>query len=283
MIDSHQHFWDPGRFDYPWMTPELAAIRRPFGPRDLKPELESRGVSHTVVIQALSSEGETIYLLDIAASTSFVAGVVGWMDLTEPSLEDTIARLRRARGGGYLVGVRHQVHDESDAEWLLRPEVQRGFQTLSGRGLTYDLLVRTRELPAALRTARMHPDISFVIDHIAKPPIRDGSLDAWERAMEPLSSLENVSCKLSGMVTEADWREWASDQLVPYVRRVLDWFGVDRLMFGSDWPVCLLAATYDEVVDALEHALGDLPEEARRKIFGDNAARFYGLPVRAEE
>jgi L-fuconolactonase len=283
MIDGHQHFWDPGRFDYPWMTRELDAIRRPFGPRDLQPDLEARGVSQTIVVQALASPEETIYLLDIAASTSFVAGVVGWMDLTEPSLENTIARLRRVRGGRYLVGVRHQVHDEGDPEWLLGPEVQRGFQILSGRGLTYDLLVRTRELPAAERTARMHPDISFVIDHIAKPPIRDGSIAAWERALKPFSTLENVSCKLSGMVTEADWRGWEPDQLVPYVQRVLDWFGEDRVMFGSDWPVCLLAATYDEVVDVLDHALGSLPEGARRKIFGANAARFYGLPVRAEE
>lgn len=282
IIDSHQHFWDPQRFDYPWMTEEVEAIRRAFGPRDLEPSLSETGVSHTVLVQAKSSVDETGYLLRIAKSTRFVAGVVGWVDLTDPGAGDTIAGLRGEPGGEYLVGIRHQVHDEQDRDWLLRDNVQRGLRELAAGGLTYDFLVRTRELSSAVQTARMHPDIRFVIDHVAKPPIRTGSIDDWARAMEPFSELGNVYCKLSGMVTEADWDGWTSDQLAPYVQRVLAWFGADRLLFGSDWPVCLLAARYEEVLHALDHALGDISEKARSKIYGANAVSFYGLKLQTE-
>jgi L-fuconolactonase len=282
IIDSHQHFWDPARFDYPWMTNEVSIIRRPFGPRDLQPILSQSGVSHTIVVQATSMVEETLYLQDIAASTSFVSGVVGWVDLTDPRVRETAARLKEARGGDYLVGMRHQVHDEPDAEWLMRSDVQRGLQQLAAAGVAYDLLVRTRELPSALKTARNNPDVRFVIDHIAKPPIREGAIDVWAAAMEPFSELGNVYCKLSGMVTEADWSKPIPDQLVPYVQQVLQWFGEDRLMFGSDWPVCLLVATYGEVLDALDHALGDLPSASKSKIYGANAARFYDLKLPTE-
>ena len=282
IIDSHQHFWDPQRFDYPWMTTGLEPIRRAFGPRDLEPTLSERGVSHTVLVQAKSSIDETRYLLDIATSTRFVAGVVGWVDLTDPGAGDTIARLRGEPGGEHLVGIRHQVHDEEDRDWLLRQDVRSGLRDLAVAGLTFDFLVRTRELPSALQTARMYPDIRFVIDHVAKPPIKEGSIDAWARAMEPFSELGNVYCKLSGMVTEADWGRWTSDQLVPYVQRTLAWFGEDRLLFGSDWPVCLLAARYEEVMHALDHALGDISAKARSKIFGANAIGFYGLKLQTE-
>jgi L-fuconolactonase len=171
--------------------------------------------------------------------------------------------------------MRHQVHDEADPDWLLRDEVQPGLQELAGAGLAFDLLVRTRELPAALLTARAQPRLRLVIDHIAKPPIRERVMDEWARAMAPFAELDNVYCKLSGMVTEADWTAWETADLVPYVERVIDWFGEDRLMFGSDWPVCLLAASYREVVDALESALGSLGESARAKICGGNAVAFY--------
>jgi L-fuconolactonase len=282
VIDSHQHFWDPARFDYPWMTGEVEPLRRAFGPADLAPLLAERGVSETVVVQATSSVKETAYLLDIAASTSFVAGVVGWIDLTDVHVDKTVARLRGAPGGEYLVGIRHQVHDEIDSEWLMRSDVQHGLRQLAGAGLAYDLLVRTRELRSALQAAKRHPNLRFVIDHIAKPPISDGAIESWASAMEPLAKLDNVYCKLSGMVTEADPTSGIPDQLVPYVGRVLEWFGADRVMFGSDWPVCLLVATYGEVMDALDYALGDLTDESKNKIYGANAARFYGLKTTAE-
>jgi L-fuconolactonase len=277
VVDSHQHFWDLERFDYPWMTDDLRAIRRNFGPDDLEPLLAEHGVDRSVVVQAISSVDETRYLLEIAARTDFVAGVVGWLDLEDPDAGALVADLRSGEGGDYLVGVRHQVHDEADPDWLLRDDVQRGLEELGAADLAYDLLVRTRELPAALQTARAQTGLRLVIDHIAKPPIRDGEMEEWARAMAPFAGLDNVYCKLSGMVTEADWTSWTPAELVPYVERVLDWFGEDRLMFGSDWPVCLLAASYREVMDALGNALGSLGESARARIFGGNAVAFYRL------
>jgi L-fuconolactonase len=277
IVDSHQHFWDLQRFDYPWMTDDLEPIRRNFGPSDLEPLLAERGVDRTVVVQANPSVDETRYLLEIAAQTDFVSGVVGWVDLADPGIRAVVTDLRNGENGHHLVGIRHQVHDESDPAWLLRDEVQRGLRELGAAGLPYDLLVRARELPAALQTARAQPGLRLVIDHIAKPPIEDGEVEEWARSMAPFAGLDNVYCKLSGMVTEADWNAWKPADLVPYVQRVVDWFGEDRLMFGSDWPVCLLAATYGEVMDALDSALGGLGERARAKIYGLNAVAFYGL------
>jgi L-fucono-1,5-lactonase len=277
IVDSHQHFWDLEQFEYPWMTDDLRVLRRNFGPDDLQPLLARHGVDRSVVVQATSSVDETRYLLEVAARTDFVSGVVGWLDLADPCVGAVVADLRDGEGGPFLAGVRHQVHDEADPDWLLRDEVQRGLGELAAAGLAYDLLVRTRELPAALRTARAQPGLRLVIDHIAKPRIDEGELEAWARAMAPFAGLDNVYCKLSGMVTEADWARWKPAELVPYVERVLDWFGEDRLMFGSDWPVCLLAASYGEVMDALDGALGPLGGSARAKIYGGNAVAFYQL------
>jgi L-fuconolactonase len=276
-VDSHHHFWDPAEAEYPWMTDELAPIRRRFGPDQLRPHLEKAGVSKTVVVQARSSTEETRTLMKTSADTDFVAGVVGWVDLTDVRLGDVLDDLRREPGGAALVGVRHQVHDEPDPGWLSRPDVRRGLQAVGERGLAYDLLVRVRELPAAWAAARALPEVRFVIDHIGKPPIASGDVNEWATAMAPFGALENVSCKLSGMVTEADWDGWSPSDLEPYVRRVVDWFGEDRLMFGSDWPVCTLAATYEEVLDTLDRCLGDLSSPARAKVFGGNAGEFYGL------
>jgi L-fucono-1,5-lactonase len=279
-VDAHQHFWDPARADYPWMTDDLAAIRRRFGPEDLRPLLAERGLDCTVLVQTRSSLEETREFLDTAARTDFVAGVVGWVDLTDPAVRDTLRSLQSSAGGAKLAGIRHQVHDEPDPNWLLRDDVRRGLRAVGDAGLAYDFLVRPRELPAALRTAEDFPGMRFIIDHIAKPPIRGGDDRGWAAAMARAGSLANVHCKLSGMITEADWANWQPDTLVPYVRRVVEWFGVDRLMFGSDWPVCLLAGSYAQVVDALIHCLADLPAEAKAKIFGVNAVSCYRL-VRA--
>jgi L-fucono-1,5-lactonase len=273
IVDSHHHFWDLERFEYPWLTDELRAIRRDFGPQDLQPLLAEHGVDRTIVVQAISSVDETRYLLELAAESDFVAGVVGWVDLADPGISDVVAEL----GEDHLVGVRHQVHDEVDPAWLLREEVQRGLDELAAAGLAYDLLVRTRELPAALETARAHPGLRLVIDHVGKPAIKDGDVETWAQAMEPFAELDNVYCKLSGLVTEADWHAWKPEDLVQYVQRVVEWFGEDRLMFGSDWPVCLLAASYGDVMDALDGALGEVGPRARAKIYGENAVAFYGL------
>jgi L-fuconolactonase len=279
VVDAHQHFWDPARADYPWMTGDAARLRRAYGPADLEPHLRACGVDRTIVVQARMDVAETHELLEIAAGTDFVAGVVGWVDLIGPDVAGALAELRAAPGGSRLVGIRHQVHDEPDAAWLLRPEVQRGLAAVGDAGLAYDLLVRARELPAAVETARRHPGLRLVVDHLAKPPIASGEIDAWAAAMAPFAALDHVSCKLSGMVTEADPATWTPAGLEPYVRHVLDLFGPGRCLFGSDWPVCTLVAPYERVVEALEECLRGLTEAGRAAVFGASATRVYRLPA----
>jgi L-fuconolactonase len=279
VVDSHQHFWDPARADYPWMTEDLAPIRRAFAPDDLRPLLRAAGVDFTVLVQTRASLDETREFLATAMATDFVAGVVGWVDLTSPRIAGLIAGLRGRPDGRNLVGIRHQVHDEADSEWLARADVRRGLAAVSAAGLTYDFLARPRELPACLGVARAFPETRFVIDHIAKPPIRSGAIDEWEARMAPFAGLPNVWCKLSGLVTEAELRDWRPADLEPYVARVLDWFGEDRVLFGSDWPVCLLAADYAGVIAALDEAVGPLSGTARAKLYGANAIEAYRLPL----
>ena len=274
IVDAHQHFWDPAAEDYPWMVgEELEPVRRRFDPEDLEPVLREHGVDGTVVVQAVGTSDETQRLLAVAEATPWVLGVVGWTDLRAADVADALAELKR----GALVGIRHQVHDEPDHAWLLRPDVQRGIAAVGEAGLAYDLLVRTAELPAALETARRNPEMRFVVDHLAKPPLRDGDTTEWARGLEALSALPNVSCKLSGLVTEADWSSWRSDELVSYLRRALDWFGPSRTMFGSDWPVCLLAADYGAVLELVLAALDGLDDAERAAVLGGNASRLYRL------
>jgi L-fuconolactonase len=277
IVDAHHHLWDPARFDYPWLTDDLATIRRRFGPEDLAPLVERAGVDRTVLVQTISSLDETREFLATAAATDYIAGVVGWVDLTDVAVADTIAALAAGEGGSRLVGIRHQVHDEPDPDWLLRSDVNRGIAAVGAGGLVYDLLVRPRELPAALDTVRAHPDISFVIDHLAKPPIKFGELEPWLSLLRPFGTLDNVTCKLSGLVTEADWGSWRLDDLQPFVDAAIEIFGSDRLMFGSDWPVCLLAATYDEVVEAARAATAGLSGDEHDQVFGETARRVYGI------
>ena len=277
IVDAHHHFWDPARADYPWLTDELAMIRRSFGPDDLEPLLRGAGVDSTVLVQTRSSLEETVEFLAVADRTRFVRGVVGWVDLTDPAVGDAISALRDGPGGGHLVGIRHQAHDEADADWLVRPDVVRGIEAVGRAGLVYDLLVRPRELPAALALARRQPDVRFVIDHIAKPPIATGAIEPWASRIGQFAELEHVACKVSGMVTEADWTRWRPADLQPFVDHVLDVFGPDRLLFGSDWPVCLLAATYEQVIDAARLAFAGLTEDERAGVFGATAARIYRI------
>jgi L-fuconolactonase len=260
------------------MGDELSAIRRRFGPEDLAPLLAAAGVDRTVLVQTISTLDETREFLATAAETDFIAGVVGWVDLTHPSVDDTVAALRAGAGGRFLAGIRHQVHDEADPRWLLRDDVRRGVRAVGDAGLVYDLLVKTRELPAAVELATSLPHVRFVLDHIAKPRMAAGPRDAdWEAAMKPLAACENVHCKLSGMVTEASWKGWRPEDLKPYVSRALEWFGPDRCMFGSDWPVCLLAADYEQVINALKLTIKELSSKERAAVLGENAVRVYGL------
>jgi L-fuconolactonase len=278
-VDAHHHLWDPARRAYPWMDESCAPIRRPFTPDDLDAAAGPLGIEQAVLVQTVSSVEETEEFLAVAAASPRVAGVVGWVDLTAPDVTGALAGLR-AVGGSALVGIRHQVHDEPDPAWLLRDDVLRGLAAVAEAGLVYDLLVRERELPAALAAAERLPQLGFVVDHLAKPRIREGALEPWAGALAALARRPNVTCKVSGLVTEAAHDAWTPAQLVPYVRHAVDAFGPRRLLFGSDWPVCLLAASYAEVVAAAEQALGQAgvgPAELDA-VFGANARRVYGLP-----
>jgi len=280
-IDSHHHLWDPATREYPWLA-GLDTIHRRFGVEDLLPLLESNDLDGSVLVQTLSDLDETREFLRIASNTPEILGVVGWVDLTDYNAGPMIQELRDGEGGAFLAGIRHQVHDEQDPDWLLDEDVQRGLEAIANADLVYDLLVKPRELPAAITVARDFPHLRFVVDHIAKPPIASGELEPWAELMHEFSGLDNVACKLSGMVTEADQDHWSPDDLLPYVRTVVEVFGPDRLMFGSDWPVCLLAASYDEVVQATRKALSDLDvltPEAEAAIFGGTATRWYRLDV----
>ncbi|MCG8508695.1 MAG: amidohydrolase family protein [Rhodospirillales bacterium] len=281
VVDSHQHFWDPTKADYPWMTDELASIRRPIGPEDMRPIIEENGVDRTVVVQTRSDIGETREFLQIAAGTDFVAGVVGWVDLTDPAVGETLAELMEGPNGEWLVGIRHQVHDEEDPDWVARDDVVRGIGEVGKAGLAYDLLPRERELPACLKAVDAFPEMRFVVDHIAKPRMAEGIFEPWGERFKEIAKRPNVWCKLSGMVTEADWAAWTPDDLRPYVDFVMECFGEDRVMFGSDWPVCLLAADYAAVKNTLEELLKLDGREAKEKIFGANAMAFYGLTENA--
>lgn len=278
IIDAHQHFWDPDDGDYSWVTGPFLPIRRVFTPDDLRPELAVAGVSATVLVQTWSSEEETRRFLALADVTDFIAGVVGWVDLTSPDVAERLDGLTSGPGGRFLKGIRHQVHDETDENWLLRSDVRRGLAAVETAGLVYDLLVRPRELPAALRTVADFPDLRLVIDHAAKPDIRGGGFAPWERRLRPFASFRNhVWCKLSGLVTEADWHAWTPGQLAPYVNEVLDIFGSNRCLFGSDWPVCNVAGGYGKVVAAISRILAARPKADQAWIFAGSANELYRL------
>lgn len=275
-VDAHHHFWDPASYDYPWMEGSaLDRVRRAFGPDDLEGELVRADIDGTVLVQTVSSESETLEFLGVAEATHFVMGVVGWVDLTAADAGERLDALEAAPGGRWLVGIRHQVHDEEDAWWLCREDVRRGLQAVQARGLTYDLLVRARELPAAIETVKAMPDLRFVVDHIAKPTILDGSDPAWAIGMEKLSALPNVCLKLSGMVTEANWTDWTVADLRPFVSSVREWFGTDRLMFGSDWPVCEQASSYARVCEVAQAAVAALSTAEQAAVLGGNARSVY--------
>jgi L-fuconolactonase len=278
VIDAHHHVWDLAVRDQPWIAgDELAPLRRSFGLSELQGQLADNGVERTVVVQTITVPEETPELLALAAENGTVAGVVGWVDLTAPGVGDRLAELRGGLGGDRLVGIRHQVQEEPDPEWLCRDDVRRGLRAVAAAGLAYDLLTLPHQLPAAVATAREVPDARFVLDHLSKPPIAAGELEPWATRIRELAAEPNVSCKLSGMVTEADWSGWTVDDLRPYADVVLDAFGPDRVMFGSDWPVCTLAATYADVVAAARALTAGLSDGERAAVFGGTARAAYRL------
>jgi len=272
-IDAHQHFWDIGRFRYPWMPKGDSPLRRNFLPGDLKPILKRNRFDGSVVVQANVVIEETRWLLELAGQHEFILGVVGWVDLTDPRVGETLDELQRHPK---FKGVRHLVHDEPDANWLIRDDVLHGLGELSRRRIPSDLLLRPLHLPLVPRVADRIPELRMVIDHIAKPPIAAQRMDGWTEDMESASKIPHMYCKLSGMITEDD-APWKAEHLRPYVQHVFSLFGPDRLMFGSDWPVCTLAGTWKEVLAAFTQAVGPQSMEVREKLLGETAARFYGL------
>ncbi|MFJ4681753.1 amidohydrolase family protein [Streptomyces sp. NPDC091377] len=277
-VDAHHHVWDLSVRDQDWITgPGLAPLRRDFAVTDLAPEALAAGTDRTVLVQTVTVAEETPEFLALAAGHELIAGVVGWTDLTAPGVADELARLTALPGGAHLKGIRHQVQAEPDPRWLLRPDVHRGLSAVAHAGLVYDLLVLPHQLPAAARAAADHPGLTFVLDHLGKPPIASGALEPWATAVRILAARPNTVCKLSGMVTEADLRSWTVADLRPYAEVVLDAFGPDRLMFGSDWPVCTLAAPYGRVVSAAEELTAGLSRAERAQIFETTASRVYRL------
>lgn len=274
IVDSHQHFWQVGRFDYPWMNPEVAVLYQDYLPPRLAPTLNRCGVRQTVLVQASNSLAETRWLLNLAREYSFIAGVVGWVDLTAA---DVGLQLDEFTADAHLKGVRHLVESEPQDDWLVQPLVLKNLQRLAARGVAYDLLIHPRHLAYAKTVAEICPSLRLVVDHLAKPPIAGGEIDEWARGLKRLAEHSNVWCKLSGLVTEADWTSWRVEDLRPFVDRALEYFGPKRMMFGSDWPVCLLAASYDQVLDAAQTLLAEIGDDERSRIFGGNAIEFYRL------
>lgn len=279
ITDSHQHFWTrdviAGLFESLQVPLEdVKVIVRDFEPDDLKPWLDKLGISQTVVVQVNSTLENTHYFLDLADKYDWIGGVVGWIDLTDPAIGETLDQIQHPK----LVGFRHQWHDEPDAAWNVLPEVLRGLRELAKRGLRYDLLVMPREWEYIPQVAEAVPELPLVIDHIAKPKIVEDQFDDWVEAMKVAASIPRMHIKLSGMVTEADWNAWKPSDLRPYIDKAIELFGVERVMYGSDWPVCLLAAaSYEQVFEALNKNLASLNEQEKAMVLGETARRFYGI------
>lgn len=278
IIDAHHHLWDPAVREYPWLAGEaLAPIRRRYDVAELRRNTEASQVDGTVLVQTIPDVPETVDFLAVAANDPLVLGVVGWVDLTDPGVADTLAELRTKPGGDRLVGIRHLVQDEADPNWLARPDVLRGLRAVAAAGLTYDLLVFPHQLESAIVAVRRVPEGRFVLDHAAKPPIASGEREPWSTSLSLLAAAPNVACKLSGLVTEADWADWSDVDIEPYARRVFEVFGPDRVLFGSDWPVCELAADYGRVFALAQRLCAGLGEADRAKVFGTSARRWYRL------
>jgi len=271
MIDSHQHFWRYDPSEYGWIDDTMTPLRRDFLPSDLEREMAATGVKASIAVQARQSLEETRWLLELADRHPFIAGVVGWVDL---QADDADTELEGLSQHPRLLGVRHIVQGEPDG-FLERPAFLRGVACLERHGLTYDILVYARQLPAAVTFARAFPRQPFVLDHLGKPDVRGNGYQVWRRHFDRLAELPNICCKLSGLVTEADWTSWTPAQLRPYFDAALEAFGPSRLMIGSDWPVCLVAATYGDVIGLVHEAISEYSDDEREQILSGTAKGFY--------
>jgi L-fuconolactonase len=275
-IDSHQHFWIFNSIEYGWIEKGMEILRRDFLPEEFSHLLRLNGFDGSVVIQARQSLPETKWLLELADKHSFIKGVVGWLDLCSSELEEQLVYFSSF---GKLKGVRHVIHDEPDDDFMLRDNFQHGLSMLEKFGLTFDLLIFPKHLPAAIKLVRQFPGQPFVLDHISKPLIRENLLEPWKEHIGLLSVHPNICCKLSGMVTEANWKNWNKETFKQYLDVVFSAFGEDRLMVGSDWPVCLLGGEYKNVLDIVQDYIEPLNRTARNKILGENCERFYNLTI----
>ena len=279
-IDAHQHFWDLSRFPYGWMPQdESSPLRQNFLPRHLEPILARNKFHGSVVVQATTVQDEAAWLFELADKHPFILGVVAWVDLTDPRVGDVLDRLQTHPK---FKGVRHPVENEQDDGWLLRSDVIRGLRELASRDVPYDLLLKPRHLPLIPRLVESVPDLRMVIDHIAKPDIRNRAWEPWASDIARASEFPQLFAKLSGMITEADWASWKGADLQPYVQHVLKLFTIERCMFGSDWPVCLIAGTWKQALAGFTQAHGPIPKEIRIQMTGHTAERFYRLQVPSE-
>lgn len=282
-IDAHQHFWKYDPPEFSWVTDDLAVLRRDFLPEELARELSANGMDASIAVQSSQSEKGTSFLLNLAVMNKKIAGVVGWVDLRAANVRD---RLREYSRYEKLRGFRHIVQGEPDDRFLLHEDFLRGLACLKEFHFTYDILIYPKQLPAAVELAKRMPEQPFVVDHMAKPLIKSKEIDSWARHMRDLAASPNVYCKVSGLITEAEWRTWRPENFTLYLDVVFDAFGPDRLMFGSDWPVCLIAGTYNQVKQLVEaYIAGRYAVDAQKRkvgqaIFGENAACFYGIQGR---
>lgn len=272
-IDCHQHFLKPDRVSYCWMKPDMP-LAKDFLPSDLKPWLDKHGVQKTILVEAADSEEENEFMFQLAEENDFIGGVVIWLDMESPRFADELARYVKMPK---FVGIRPMIESIDDDRWMLQPAVKKSFGILQEQAVCFDFLTHPRHLPYALQILDEFPELRTVINHISKPPIKDGVLTPWAGLIEKAAAHENVFCKLSGMITEADHQAWKPADLAPYIKHILKVFGPHRCMFGSDWPVCLLAGTYDDVVEALQQNIGNLNPQEREDLFGGTASRFYRI------
>jgi L-fuconolactonase len=277
-IDAHQHFWRLDRGEYTWLKPSLAPLYRDYLPDELAPHLADAGVSATILVQAAASEDETRFLLEIAKATPFVAGVVGWVDMEAPDVVERLSALKKV-GGGYLKGVRPMLQDIADPQWVLSPSLDRAFDAIEALELRFDALVRPIHLQPLLTRLEQRPDLKVVIDHAAKPPIGAGTNGDWSTQLAAIASHTSAKCKLSGLVTEARW-DWRARDLAPFVEHIIETFGAERVMWGSDWPVLNLATDYRTWHTTAKQLIAGLPARERAMIFGGTAASFYGIETR---
>jgi L-fucono-1,5-lactonase len=279
-IDAHQHFWKYDPPEFSWVTSEMSVLRRDFTPEELALELAANGLDASIAVQSSQTEKGTTFLLNLAVMYKTVAGVVGWVDLRAADVRE---RLRKYSRYDKLRGFRHIVQSEPDDRFLLQPDLLRGLACLKEFNFTYDVLIYPKQLPAAIELAKRMPDQPFVVDHAAKPPVKSREIDSWARQMRELAAAPNVFCKVSGLITEADWSHWRPQDFTPYLDVVFEAFGPSRLMFGSDWPVCLVAGTYASVRRLIEdyisqrYAAAAEKQKVEEAIFGETAARFYGI------